>query len=123
MQKKHRLEKSKPPPVVAVVTNMSYASSPRNVQLSQLDLIILVNHFFLSSVQLPCARKMPENDLQSLCRRCYHSCSASGEFAIIIAIITVVATIIAINIIAINITVIIIIVVVVTFSVQKKAPT
>ena len=112
---------------MAVVTNMSYASSPRNVQLSQLDLIILVNHFFLSSVQLPGARKMPENDLQSLCRRCCHSCSASGEFATIIAIIitviTIVATIIAINIIAINITVIIIIVVVVTFSVQKKAPT
>ena len=113
--------------MVAVVTNMSYASSPRNAQLSQLDLIILVNPFFFSSVQLPCARKMPENDLQSLCRRCCHSCSASGEFATIIAIIitviTIVATIIAINIIAINITVIIIIVVVVTFSVQKKAPT
>ena len=111
MQKKHLLEKSKPPPLLAVVTNMGYAPSPRNVQLSQLDLIILVNHFFFSSVQLPGARKMPENDLQSLCRRCCHSCSASGEFATIIAIITIAITII-----------VIIIIIVVTFSVQKRAP-
>ena len=107
--------------MVAVVTNMSYASSPRNVLLSQLALIILVNHFFFPSVQLPGARKMPENDLQSLCRRCCHSCTASGEFATIITIITIVAIIIAIIIVVVTI-IAIIIIIVVTFSVQKRAP-